>query len=299
MSGEARWSKAGVKDLRAASQPRSMYGDKRQNGSVLLVGGSGEFHGAPSLAANAAYNALAALRMGTGYVILYVPAIILNPVRALSPNLIVRGFGKKDISNGAMAALGRQMLGVDYLAIGNGIGREKKALGAASKIIKSALSLNKKIVVDADAVYALKGISRLNGNVVVTPQDREFSSLYGSPPGKYLDDRIRSAVSLARKTGASVLLKGHDTIITDGKRTKVVHSKSSALATMGTGDVLSGMIGGYMAAGAPAFEAAVAAAYLHSKIGDILNREKGNHILASDIVDLLPRILRRFDKDTR
>ena len=84
--------------------------------------------------------------------------------------------------------------------------------------------------------------------------------------------------------------------MTDGKVAKIVESESATLATMGTGDVLSGIIGGYAAAGATAFEAAVAGAYLNSRIGDLLAMEKGNHILASDIVDKIPRLIKDFDE---
>ena len=65
---------------------------------------------------------------------------------------------------------------------------------------------------------------------------------------------------------------------------------------MGTGDVLSGIIGGYMATGTETFKAGVAGAYLHSIIGDLLHKEKGNHILSSDIAELIPSILKKFDK---
>ena len=93
-----------------------------------------------------------------------------------------------------------------------------------------------------------------------------------------------------------MLLKGHETVVTDGKRTKIIRAKSSALAVMGTGDVLSGMIGAYAAKNNDLFVAGVAGAYLHAMIGDALYKEKGNHILASDVVDGIPKILKKFDK---
>ena len=109
--------------------------------------------------------------------------------------------------------------------------------------------------------------------------------------------RIGAAIKLSRMLNSNVLLKGHEGIITDGRRVKVAKSNSSALATMGTGDVLAGMIGAYAAQNKDMFVAVVAASYLHKRIGDRLHKEEGNHILATDIVDAIPRALRRFDRE--
>jgi NAD(P)H-hydrate epimerase len=92
------------------------------------------------------------------------------------------------------------------------------------------------------------------------------------------------------------VLKGHFTVITDGSSVKVNKAGSSALATMGTGDVLDGMIAAYAAVHGNAFESAVAAVTAHSMLGDALWRKKGNHIIAMDLIDALPSFLRKFDK---
>lgn len=96
-----------------------------------------------------------------------------------------------------------------------------------------------------------------------------------------------------------MLLKGHETVVTDGKRIRVNRARTSALATMGTGDVLAGMIAGYAATGADIFDAALAGAYLHSRIGDELAKRMGSHIISIDVVESIPSILKRFDKTTR
>lgn len=288
----------GEKELRAATLPRPLYGDKHENGTVLIIAGSADYHGAPVLASNAAYNTLASLRMGTGYVFLYVPKSILNPVRRLSPSLIVRQFGRDNIGQGDFNEIKRAIQRSDSLVIGMGIGRKPAALKMASRIIRYAIKLGKKIVIDADAIYSVKSAGKMNKNVILTPQEKEFYVLSGKKPDQHsTSKRTAAAISLARRLSTCVLLKGHDTVITDGKRVKVVSSRSSALATMGTGDVLSGIIGGYAGIGAGIFEAGVAGAYLHSRIGDLLSKKKGNHILSSDLVEAMPPILKKFDKN--
>jgi ADP-dependent NAD(P)H-hydrate dehydratase / NAD(P)H-hydrate epimerase len=288
---------ASDKDLKLASKPRSPFSSKHENGTVLIIAGSSNYHGAPVLASNAAYNTLAALRIGIGYALLYVPSSIENPVRKLSPSIIVRTFGRRNIGEGNFASIKEAIRRSDAIVIGMGIGREAKTLRMAARIIGYAKSIDKKIVIDADAIYALRHLERLNQNAIITPQDREFSQIYGSMPDKSsVQKRTRSAVSAAKKLNCCILLKGHNTIITDGKSVKVIKSKSSALATMGTGDVLSGIIGGYAAIGNRAFKAGVAGAYLHSRIGDILHNKKGNHLISNDLVEQIPAILKKFDK---
>ena len=110
--------------------------------------------------------------------------------------------------------------------------------------------------------------------------------------------RIDAVKKLASRLGANVLLKGHVTIISDGRRVKLVESRTATLATMGTGDVLSGIIGGYMTRNGNAFVSAVAGAYLQARIGDLLYKEKGYHAIATDALDYIPRILKKYDRTT-
>ena len=291
-----RITSATSKDVIKATRPRDMYGNKSDNGRVAVIAGSSEYHGAPVLASNTAYNTLAALRIGVGYAYLYVPSSIINSVRVLSPTLIIRKFGRNDIGDGNFAALKKQLEKVDSVVIGMGLGRRVSTLRMSAKIIDYAVRSGKKVVVDADAIYSIRYVRKLNGNVVLTPQDREFEGLSGRVPDKHsLQRRITLSSALARGLHCSVLLKGHDTIITDGSSVKLIMSDSSVFATMGTGDVLAGIIGGYMAAGAGTFDAAAAGACVHSKVGDILHKKMGNHILSSDIVNAIPDLLKKFD----
>jgi NAD(P)H-hydrate epimerase len=110
------------------------------------------------------------------------------------------------------------------------------------------------------------------------------------------DARVNAVKKLANRLGTNVLLKGHVTIISDGRRVKLVEPKTATLATMGTGDVLSGIIGGYMTLNKDVFLSAVAGAYLHARIGDLLYREKGYHAIAADVLEYIPKMLKGFDR---
>ncbi|MGC8710680.1 MAG: NAD(P)H-hydrate dehydratase [Candidatus Micrarchaeia archaeon] len=291
----------GPGDLFIGSKPRSDFASKKDLGRLVIIGGSSTYHSAPKHAMLAAYNTLSSLRVGAGYAVTFVPKHVLNAVRAQSPNLIVRPLGSSSIAftNELKSEIDKSTA----VAIGMGIGTNPDAQVAALKTIKYALSKGKKVVVDADGIKALAnaGIDRSAcKNIVVTPHDKEFFALTGiSLEHESKDsmlDRAVAAFNAAKKLGMTILLKGHNTIITNGQSLKINLSHASDLATMGSGDVLTGIIGGYAARGASPFEAACAGAYLHSQVGELLAIEKGNHIIASDIASAIPKILINFDR---
>ena len=275
---------AGPGDVVVAQPKRKFDSTKKDNGYVVVFGGSGTYHGAPALAVNAAYASLAALRSSAGYVVTYVPDTVIDSVRAVSPNIIVKRLEQSNMEN-----IKRDIEKCDSIAIGMGMGREESGQRLASEIIRTATGLGKKIVVDADALYAIGEIGKLGANAVITPNEHEFSRIY-KQPGRNLREKIENAIAFSRKLECTVVLKGSDTVITDGKRLKVNVTESAALATMGTGDVLSGIIAAYASKGG-IFSAAVAGVYLHARIGDVLHIEKGDHIIATDVIDSIPRVL--------
>ncbi len=290
---------AGSDDIRRATQAKGPNTNKINRGVLVVIAGSKDYHGAPALAANAAQNVIAALRVGAGYVIAYIPGTVAPIVRMQSPAIVVSALGKENIvfNENIRRAIDKS----NAIAIGMGIGIDRRTRLETARIIDFCSLRNKKIVIDAGAVRSMQYTKeRLNLNAVITPQDSEFELLYGTDmSGRTIDARISAAVRLSRTIGAVVLLKGHETVITDGRRVKVNRAKTSALATMGTGDVLSGIIGGYAATGADTFEAAVAGAHLHSVIGDFLAKRMGNHIISTDVVESIPSALKRFDVTAR
>jgi ADP-dependent NAD(P)H-hydrate dehydratase / NAD(P)H-hydrate epimerase len=158
-----------------------------------------------------------------------------------------------------------------------------------AKDVLAVLNSKKPVVVDADALTCFERnpkqlFDALHDNCVLTPHEGEFVRIFPTIQGT----REERALMAAKQTGACVLLKGSKTLIASPDGRVVVNETGSAdLATAGSGDVLSGMIGGLMAQGMPPFESACAGAYLHGLAGQGF----GRGLVASDLPDLLPAIL--------
>lgn len=184
----------------------------------------------------------------------------------------------------------------DALVLGPGIGRHPETVQAIPLIIKEARKIGKPILIDADALRALTLAKELLDGVVITPHAGEFKAISGLEAPELWRGRLPICRKFALEYGCVLLLKGHDTIVTDGSRAKVNHSGNPGMATAGAGDVLSGIIGAFLAQGAEPFSSAVAGAYVHGVAGDMVCRQKGFHMVASDLIDALPTVLRKYDR---
>ena len=290
---------SGPGDMLSAYIPRHREYDKRMSGKVVVIGGSKKYHGAPVLAAHAVNNTLIAMKIGAGFARLYVPETILNAARSLSPNIIVSRLGNTHLEEGDVAFVKQDIESSNALVIGMGLGKEKETADAVMAIFDIAKSLNKKTVIDADAIGVINDYGKLWPNAIITPHENEFKSIAEEPPDEeHLYDRASAAVREARELNAIVVLKGHNTIVTDGERVKINGASTAALATMGTGDILSGIIGGYAAAGADSFVSAVAGVHLHSIIGDSLGVDYGKHVIAQDVLNDISKTLRVIERLT-
>ncbi|MCA1675641.1 MAG: NAD(P)H-hydrate dehydratase, partial [Actinobacteria bacterium] len=178
------------------------------------------------------------------------------------------------------------------LVVGPGLGRMEGTRDAVRRLVAEAPVPT---VIDADGLFALGSVdearqvlrSRPEG-AVLTPHEGEFARLTGAKPGP---DRLEATRQLARATGATVLLKGSTTIAAEpGGRALISNSGDSRLATAGTGDVLSGVIGAFLAQGLAPLEAAGAAAFVHGAAAQ-LGWRRG--LVAGDLLDLLPVVLNR------
>ncbi len=285
---------ATIFDLRQATKERDLKSSKWDNGMVVVIGGGRYYHGAPALASNAAHTMLAALRTGAGYAVSYVPKRVATAVRNVSPNVIVKTFSKDSLMASDLKAIKEGTIRAGSVVVGPGLGNESKTAGAITELIKMLSKRGTKTVIDADA---LKPVSRLNSklgkNFILTPNEKEFGNFYKGRLTMKTKDRVDAAVAVSQKLGAVVLFKGHSTIVTDGTRVKIINSKTAALATMGSGDVLSGIIGAYACWNDDLFMAAVAGAFLNAKVGDYLYSRMGNHVIASDIYGEIPNWLKK------
>ncbi len=282
----------GSGDIRLATEPRRLSVNKYSHGAVLVVGGCSFYRGAPLLAAFAANAGLAALRTGAGYVTLAAPEEVLQIAAGRTYGFPVRpltgGIGDLKLLKGVRH---------DVLVIGPGFALDSVA---NRKVLLGIIGYERKrgniAIIDAGAIAFFRGNLKMLAGTIITPHEGEYGKLTGKDVRKFTtDQKIKSAVAFARKAGCVLVIKGNTTIITDGKRLKVNKAKTSALATMGTGDVLDGIIASYAAIHKDAFESAVAGVHVHSRIGDALYKRIGQHVIAQDIIDALPQFLKKFD----
>lgn len=271
-----------------AIPPRKASSHKGMNGTVCVVGGSRLYHGAPFLCA------MGAMRSGVDLVFAAVPAQIAGPVRSLSPDLIVVPLPDAKLTRGNVSKLLAWVREADVYAVGPGLGPQNP--DEISHAVRELKGTGKGLVLDADALRpeALRGLKGSGG--VVTPHAMEFRRLFGKDLPDGLDGRVEVVSGCAREAGVTVLLKGPTDIVADGARVGLNETHSPAMTVGGTGDVLTGVTAGLMAKGMPPFEAACAAAFVNGSAGVEAAREHGLHILASDVLDRIPAVMKRFDR---
>jgi hydroxyethylthiazole kinase-like uncharacterized protein yjeF len=263
---------------------------KFKSGQVLLVGGSRGLTGAPAMAARAS------MRAGAGYVTACVPASVQAVLAGSgTPELMTRGLpddGEGSLSpDGAeqvLAASGR----VGALALGPGLGR---AEGAATLARRIAAEADVPMVIDADGLNAHAGrLGDLAGRgaaTVLTPHAGELGRLLGLESAEIERERLRHVRAAAALSGAVVVLKGDDSLIADPSgHVAVSPGATPALATAGTGDVLTGVIAALLAQGLEPFTAAAAGVWLHAHAGREAARRLGavEGVIAGDVIEALP-----------
>ncbi len=174
-------------------------------------------------------------------------------------------------------------VGAVLLGPGNG-----KHLEVAEKVLDLLENKKLKLVLDADAISVFEDnkaalIDALHSNCILTPHEGEFKRIF-----QLGSNRQASAVAAAKKCGAVIVLKGHDTIIASPTGKVVVNVNApNTLATAGSGDVLAGIISGLFVSGMPAFEAACAGVYIHAECANLL----GKGLIAEDLISAMPEVL--------
>jgi NAD(P)H-hydrate epimerase len=242
--------------------------------------------GSPGMMGSATFCSLAAMRAGAGMLQLGVPGA--GPRDLPSSEVVAHGLPPEGWDADVLGVVGR----CRALVLGPGLGRSEAAVSAVRRLVAECPV---PVLVDADGLNALgraeevaKLVAGRSTPVVLTPHAGEYARLAGAAPGP---DRIGAARDLARRTGAVVLLKGSTTVVAapDG-RSLLSTSGSQRLATAGTGDVLSGVIGAFLARGLDPVRAAALAAHTHGRAAGLALSEG---LLAGDLVELVPRWLSR------
>ena len=262
---------------------------KGDNGKVLVLGGSYIYHGAPALAS------LAALKTGSDLVYTCVPKINVQSTRAVSPNLIVIPLVDSKLTRGAVnKLLGQIPADLDSATIGMGLSIQDPE--ALKLLVKSLLARDVRLSLDAAALvnYILPLLS--GKNVVVTPHAGEFKKMFGEAPPESKKARIIMVEKFAKEHSVTILLKGPTDIISNGARTYLNPTNTSGMTVGGTGDILSGIIAGMLARNRDALESAVISAYFNGLAGKMTQKKLGYHMTATDLLDVLPAVMKSFDK---
>ncbi len=284
---------------RVAAAPRlrarPVDGHKGLFGRVLVVGGSEGMLGAPSLAG------AAALRMGSGLVQLAVPRSILQACLTLTPELIGMALGKASGKDALLVAAEK----ADAIVVGPGMGRSSEAHARVVCLVR----LDKPMVLDADALNILSEEKRwpsfFKARAVLTPHPGEMgrlNKLMGRGPDVPTDDegRIELATTASRAFGQVIVLKGHRTVVADGRRVYVNDTGDSTLSKAGAGDVLSGIIGCLLGQTVEPFEAAMIGVRLHGLAGEIAGKKWGRRgALARDVIEAIPEAARQENNECR
>jgi len=262
---------------------------KGDNGKVLVLGGSYIYHGAPALAS------LAALKTGSDLVYTCVPKINVQSTRAVSPNLIVIPLVDSKLTRGAVnKLLGQIPVDLDSATIGMGLSIQDPE--ALKLLVKSLLDRDVRLSLDATALvsYILPLLS--GKNVVVTPHAGEFKKMFGEAPPDSMKTRITMVEKFAKDHSITILLKGPTDIISNSTKTYINPTNTPGMTVGGTGDVLSGIIAGMLARNRNALESAVISAYFNGLAGKMTQKKLGHHITATDLLDVLPSVMKPFDK---
>jgi hydroxyethylthiazole kinase-like uncharacterized protein yjeF len=290
---------ADLSDVAKAYPARAPRAHKGTFGHVLVAAGAVGKTGAALLAATGA------LVSGAGLVTVATPAPAQPLVAQGRPELMteplpVTSSGALDReAAGRTAALARTR---DALVIGPGLGQEPPVREYVRDVLRAYTG---PIVVDADGLNALAASDRVSratdvlrrtAPIVVTPHPGEMARLVGVPTAEIQRRRLETARAFAVETGAVVVLKGQRTIVARPDGTACVNPTGNpGMATGGTGDVLSGIIGALLARGLDGWTAAVAGVYLHGAAGDEAALRRGQEsLVASDLLDSIPEVLRRL-----
>ncbi len=259
---------------------------KGQNGRILIIGG-GPFTGAPALAGLAAY------RTGVDLVHIATPASSFIPLASYSPNLIVHKLSADVLRPEDLPYLISLLREVDAVLIGPGLGRKETTLEAAREFVEKC---DLPLVIDADAITAVgKDLSVLEGKrVVVTPHKGEFKVLTGREvPSKDYEARVPVVEEEASRLKVTILLKGRVDVVSNGQKTKLNLTGNAGMSVGGTGDVLAGEVVALLSRQVEPYNAARIAAFTNGWAGDLAFEKEGYSLMATDVIEQIPQVIKR------
>ncbi len=273
--------------------PRPNDANKVTTGRVLVVGGSRALAGAPAMAG------LGALRAGAGLVKIAVPGSIQDVVAGFQAEATTTGLPENaegGLGSAAVESLRTLVAQWDAVVLGPGAGRHAATL---SVIREFAVGAQRPLAIDADGLFAwneqLEQLQARTAPTVLTPHEGEAARLLGVTSEAVRTDREAAAVQIAQSSGGVAVLKGPGTVVTDGTRLFRNRTGGPVLASGGTGDVLAGIVGAFLAQmeanGLDAFASACLAVHVHGAAADLLAQTTDRGVLATEIAAAVPRAL--------
>ena len=277
----------GPGDVLFTRKSRLPESHKGAYGRLLVIGGSETFSGAPFLAA------MAALRTGVDLVHVAAPSETAHDIAVMSPNLITIKLEGNRLSPEHCGVLTTFVEKSTAVVLGPGLGLHRDTVTAVQGLIETIGQSGTPLLLDADglksfAEFKYKGCTPL----VLTPHSGEFQILTGKELPQQLDEKIDLVRETARGLTATILLKGPVDIVSDGTRVKInkiIHNPGMTVG--GTGDVLSGIVGAFLSQGFNPFRSAVSGVFINGASGDFVLRERGYHMVATDLIEWIPKVM--------
>lgn len=277
---------AGLKGL---LKKREKDAHKRDYGHIFVLAGSRGLTGAAALCANAG------LRSGAGLVTLGIPSSLNLAMEAKLTEVMTAPLAETEkgtVSLRAEREILRRIDNSDVAVLGPGLSDniETKKL-----ICSLVVKIKKNMVLDADALNALSEnmaiLKEIRSRYIITPHLGEMARLVKRSTDYIRKNRKNIVTEFSKRYGAVVVLKGPETMVAEKRAAKLYINKSGnpGMATAGSGDVLTGVIAGFLAQGLEPFDAARLAVYIHGLAGDMAAEEKGEvGLIASDILNKIP-----------
>ena len=276
---------------------RKQDSHKGSFGSILNIAGSTNYKGAAFLSSKAA------LKTGAGYITLATVKDVINSVSVLCPEVVCFPLEEKNgtISQKEYKKIIEILPKYTVLQIGCGISSMGKNQANIENFVKNLFSavtdFKNPLIIDADGLNIISElkIKNLPKNTVLTPHPKELSRLLKVDVSEIQNNRIKFAKIAAQKYYSTVVLKGYQSVITNGEEVFVNSTGNSALSKAGTGDVLTGMIGGLCSQGLKPFDAAILGVYLHGLAGEIASKDLTEYsVNASELIEYIPQAIKKI-----
>ncbi|HEY9399164.1 MAG TPA: NAD(P)H-hydrate dehydratase [Nitrososphaeraceae archaeon] len=276
-----------VKNHIKARYENSKKGD---NGIVLVIGGSGLYHGAPLLAS------LTALRAGADLVYTAVPRIIISAIRSYSPNIIALPMTDNSLTVGSANRLIKSLPKMPQSAT-IGMGMTISKAEALNSLLKKLKENGTRLVLDASALIPRVITEITETDTIITPHAGEFKRIFNEDVGINEKEIVSSVSRMASRYKITIILKGWLNVIADQSgKVATIKRSTPAMTVGGTGDVLAGLVAALYSKINSPFDASALAVYFNGLAAYIASEQVGLHMVASDLIEYLPKVMMPFDK---